>query len=729
MRIIFFIFSLVIYTSSYSQTYSKLLEPFDLIDNIMMDMEMQDDAILMVTRHRCDLDSTDNVVTGCLGLSKVSLDGEIGKSVLLDSLLSVGFNILSIFNEKILVAGHTGIAEGKRDIQLYEFDNNLNHIASYQTNMQSGNFLLNNGMLINPLDNSLLLFSQLWDTSNNFSNIIRFSSDIVETDSYSALRNSGDNDCNDLQFTSEGNLIYANPFNSGVGASAVRAQQIMVIDSAFNKIDSLEFDSFIQDRSGELRLLASSTGHVYCMTNRNPEGSVSPSHGHINKLSANLDTLLWTVKLPFNNLINERRYRIHDFEEAKNGDILACGRTWDASPNALQDQINNTFNGFLIRLSREGEIKYLRVFKLPHKQQEILPPGEFGIYHESSLWNIHELVDGRLILGGTATYGSAQIGQIIINEETQSFSWLMTVDENGCLDQEECQEVIEIDGEKRNASPIFPIGTRWTYEYFPETINPVNRQHSYIEYEITDTVRQNELLTYVIENNRGLPEERMIQGDNEVYFWDNNLSDWQLSYDFDAVSSYETQFGTPNFVTNTVVEIDTVEYFTFGERGIVNVDKVLIENNGTIEEPLSLAILERCGNLEGGLRLGLGQNLFDPFFQIGELRCFEQDSFFYNFNGLDKIPIPCDSTWVEVLNNVEDQLGSEIKVYPNPTFGMVYFDGIDVQSTAYQLYSIDGQIISSGILKENHIQIENKGVFVLKLFQNGKLYTTEIIRL
>ena len=719
--------SLTISIHSIGQTYSKILEPFDLTNNILRDMEVNDNAIYISTEHICDPDSTDNSTISCTGLSLVNLNGDITYSVLIDTLFPEGFNRLLLSDNQVLLTGHHHEDFIGRSTLLYKFTQDSLILDTMFSIRNDSLAVSNNNGLVKTKNGYLLYGNSL---SEHETKIDIFTADFngQKLNAIKFSRVAYDNDCHDLQFTVDGNLIYANPFSSGNGAGSVDGQQIMILDTAFNKLDSLEFDGFIKDRSGKLRLLASSTGHIYCMTNGNPEGSILPSHGHVNKYSADLDTLLWSVKLPFSNLINERRYRIHDFQEAKNGDILATGRTWDASPNALQDQINNSFNGLLIRLSPEGEIKYLRVYKLPHDQPDILPPSEFGVYYESSLWNIHELDDGRLILGGTATYSPWQLTAILANDETRSFTWLMTVNENGCLDDEECQEVVIIDGVIKKSQPIFPIGTQWTYEYLPEQINPNIIEHNYITYEVSDTLSENDTTIYIINNNRGLPEERMIQGDNEIWFLDSNLNDWQLTYDFDAMISYETQYGTPNFVTNTTVDIDTVEFFTFGERGIVDLDKVTITDNGTIEERLSLTILDRCGKLEGGLRLGLGLNLFDPFYQIGELRCFEQDTFFYNFSEFQDLTLPCDTTWFDVLDNVDNIIEDKVMIYPNPTTGSVYIDGIKLP-VSYQLYDSNGQIMRSGILKENDLLLKEKGTYIIRLKLEKKWSSKMVIRM
>ena len=484
---ILFIFCIVCSANLLSQTHSTLINPFDNIYNNMRSMVVGEDVVYISTEHFCSSETSGNSLISCTGLISVTLDGEIVKSVLIDSMFPEGFNRLVYENSKVYLSGHHHEEFLGRSTYLYEFSSdslNINSIIELENNHDE--IVNNNGILV--VDTTFIFYGSTILGDNSHSDIR--SVNIAEDISTRTIISRGliKNDCHDLQSTINGNLVYANSFKSN-GDSG---QQIMVLDSSFSKVDSIEFDNTIQDRSGVLRILASSSGHIYCMTNNHPFGSRFPAHGHINKFTRNLDTLEWSVKLPFNNLINERRYLIHDFYEAQNGDILASGRAWDSSPSALLDQVNNGFNGFLARLSPDGEIKFLRVYKLPHLSGDLLPEKDFGIYHETSLWNIHELEDGRIVLGGIATYNSLQLSVILPNDEVLSYPWMLVVQNDGCLVDEECQEVIVVDGIKNDGLPIFPLGTRWTYDFFPNPINPNTIETSYITFEVVDTIIQND---------------------------------------------------------------------------------------------------------------------------------------------------------------------------------------------------------------------------------------------
>ena len=726
MKRIFELTILLLLTNiSYSQTYNNLITYSDKIDNRSLDFTYSDSFVYISGAHFCLHDSLDNVRVNCNSILKFA-QNDILASVAIDSFASNGKNSIITHDQNIYFSGTTiPILEGRPNI-IERYDESLNKTFRKIINPFSNGVINNNGLIRNG--DFYYSFGNIVDTNMSFAHIQKLdtSFNVVWEKKYN--RSIFSNTCHDLQPTPDGNLMYVNDFFDNFGAGGDNGHQLMKIDLDGNKVDSLEFDFSTSSNNIIPSLLVSESGHVYFTTLNNPEPiSNLPSHGHINKYSPDLNTLEWSVQLPFNNRINERRYRVYDLHEAQNGDILACGETFDGSQSIFTDQVNKTWNGFFIRISPDGEIKNLRVYKTLHNNP-LLVPEDYGVYRESALFQIHEMPDGRIILGGTANYTPWQNGVIYPSGEIRSWIWMMTVNPNGCLDGEECQEVIIINGENQPWDPIFTLGTKWTYEYFPDPINPNHIIHSYITYEVTDTITENDTIVYIITNNRGLQEERMIQGDNEIWFWDNNLDDWQLTYDFDANNSYDTQFGSPGFITNTTAVVDTTEIFTFGERGVITLKKISVADNGTLEEPLKIDILERCGNLTGGLRLGLGLNLFDPFYQIGNIRCFEQDTFFFNFDSPPNSTIACDSVWTEILNSTSSDDQPVLNIYPNPTSNQIQIEGLE-KDEFYSLHSITGKLIDSGYTKNQVININEKGIYILNIRIDQLWYRKKIIRL
>jgi len=57
---------------------------------------------------------------------------------------------------------------------------------------------------------------------------------------------------------------------------------------------------------------------------------------------------------------------------------------------------------------------------------------------------------------------------------------------------------------------------------------------------------------------------------------------------------------------------------------------------------------------------------------------------------------------------------ADIKIYPNPSDGRIFIEGIE-PNTPFELFDIEGRLITSGTLNDNFLNLENKGISILKL--------------
>jgi len=360
----------------------------------------------------------------------------------------------------------------------------------------------------------------------------------------------------------------------------------------------------------------------------------------------------------------------------------------------------------------------------------LLPQDEYGRFRPSLLKDIKELPDGRFVAAGNVFVNNFQISAI--NEfETEAFHlWLLVVDENGCLDKEECEEMIVLDSIiDYDDTPIYTIGTKWTYDFIPKQISPFEILHSYITYEITDTMRKAGKLVYKIENNRGFPVEFMYQDYKDIYFWDEKLEDFQLTYDFDAQHSYSTKWTGICHKTDTIYADAIVEeIIPFGYWiegwGIRSIQKISISDNGSIEGDMKYDIIEYIGRKTGGLRLNLGYGLCD-FFQgtIGDIRCFEKGGtdIFANFRGNTYYRPPCDTVWTEIINSTENiEIGQSIIVHPNPVTHTLKLGNIDSTIKNYQLLNLSGQIIKQGeFIDEIDVSYLPSNTYLIRIFDDS----------
>ncbi|HPK09831.1 MAG TPA: T9SS type A sorting domain-containing protein [Saprospiraceae bacterium] len=738
MKTILSTFTFILLLSSLlAQTKSSKIVYEDFLDNQLLDLDLKNERFYVLSNHYCPtLDP--NVFESCSALHTGETLLELETSILLENKIITNLGNRSILATKdgLIFAGTKFKIETGRQYRIADFNSTLQ-----QKNLYSiGKDTLGIADVIGITnDNDSYYIYGIYQDINK-----TFWSYIVKTDTaYKVIwekkykRTDVNNGCSDLQLTQKGELIYINKYDLGGGANNDDGIQIIKLDTSGRVLDSLEIPGYYIDSFSNPPVLSAHDGSVYVFTKDYPYPYIFLQQGVINKYSENMDTLLWSLRLPFDNVFDERTYRVVDFLEAENGDILVCGQAFDASPHALIDTQDNSWNGFMARISPAGEIRWIRVYRVPH-DHPLLPIEEYGRYHQGRLWHMHEMADGRIVLGGTLDYTQKQLLEVIGPAgEVRSFIWLLMVNGDGCLDNEECQEVIVIDGEVHKAEPIFPIGTSWTYEYFPININPNQITHSYITYTVSDSTTVNDTTIYSVsviraEDTIARPAYQMIQGDHEIWFWDESLQKWQVNYDFNAVTSYPTQYFDQYWQTEfeTTVSIDSIYYYDFGDWGLQPVQNVSIDPNGTVEEPLEQSILENCGSLYGGLKLDLGRggliDSFDP--HTGKLRCFERGGFFHNFDNPPFPKIACDSVWVEIKSSTTHLEENEIKIFPNPNKGQVKIQG-DFKNINYRLFDMTGKLIQRGKSFDHSIEVPHPGIFILEIEMNDSWYKKKIIRI
>lgn len=91
-----------------------------------------------------------------------------------------------------------------------------------------------------------------------------------------------------------------------------------------------------------------------------------------------------------------------------------------------------------------------------------------------------------------------------------------------------------------------------------------------------------------------------------------------------------------------------------------------------------------------------------------------------NYRGSDQIGIR--NNFLIIVSDEGDIISSnldikgfdQVTVYPNPTSGEVYIDGIENLETPYSIYNIDSKLVSSGKLNEISLRGYPKGIYTLR---------------
>lgn len=695
------------------QTFSKIIDiDTNALRNYISDIIIVKDKLITQSAQFCHQDSSFFV---CGLMAKFKLNGELIKfrNNYFTNALYDGSNCLQFNNDVIYYSAN--LIEDRYDFTtIYNYDIQLNekNIMSF-TGAEGNSNIDNQGIYIN--DNRMYIYGSVRNHVNLSDSVQIIQTDIHGNEIWRKYYSYGSAslDINNLQATANGNLAFILQLQPPPGANTgFSGYQLMKIDTFGNVLDSFVFEDGGTRQPN--RLLTTSDGGYVFSSIQHPFDGVdifTTGYGLINKMDPELDTLEWSLILPNDQLVDGRHYRIWDYIEAQNGDIIACGMAYDNTDTELGTGIsdkNSTWNGFIVRISPEGNIVWLHLYKTPN---DLLPNEEYGRFRPSRLNKIIELPDGRLVAAGIVFINGSQ-SSALDEFETEAFHlWILVVDENGCLEGYDCNEIIRIN---TDFTKEYNIGNQWIYEEVYH-IGDGNNNIDFTSFEIQDTLFDGTHKKYILSN-----EDTFYIENDKMYFWDEYYQEYIMYYDWNETNSYDIKYYDQfrNSEEIATVLIDSISFKHFGDDSL-KVQHVSILNSGTKDEYKDV-VYEGVGAGFYGIKFLLGCGLCDYNPQTTKLRCFITDSMTYQF-----VPYACDSTWI--MTGISKTYLNKISIYPNPTTRKVHIKGIhkDIQ---YELYSITGELIYRGKTTGKSFSIPNQGVYFLRLNIGGEWVDKKVLK-
>ena len=242
----------------------------------------------------------------------------------------------------------------------------------------------------------------------------------------------------------------------------------------------------------------------------------------------------------------------------------------------------------------------------------------------------------------------------------------------------------------------FPIQSEWYYEI---VWDDGSTTYQYLEYE-SDTTIGTERPKIIVRTNTiydrnehaEVTHEYVYEENGIVYWWNKDLEDFTVLYDYDAEAGdeWEIKVGTESIL----VHVDSVGVF---------------EYDGDTRKMLHIS--DAGGLFSGDIVVGYGHltSFFpeklmrrDGSFTVNGLRCYwVEDALLYHNGDED-----CDAIYSEIHGVDEDSpsTGSgTLTVYPNPTDGILFVQTLRATSLPDQTYRITnlmGQILLTGRLPQ-----------------------------
>ena len=243
---------------------------------------------------------------------------------------------------------------------------------------------------------------------------------------------------------------------------------------------------------------------------------------------------------------------------------------------------------------------------------------------------------------------------------------------------------------------FFPLGTEWYYK-----IKHVNGAVTYQHLEYTaDTAVNSKRVKIITETNTMYDKstwtdyEYIYEDGDRIYWWNKDLEDFTLLYDFGAEAGDEWEING-GWYTITV-HVDGVEDMTLQGKTYR-----VLHVTDPIYQLFTGDII--CGIGHQKSFFPEGPMVKDYGYVVDGLRCYWQDGeLVLTMDGED-----CDAVYYE-LHGMDENDNASFTIYPNPTDGIIT---VESQSNAslqeYRITNVLGQTVQMGDLTGRQIDIRN----------------------
>ena len=458
-------------------------------------------------------------------------------------------------------------------------------------------------------------------------------------------RDGFENHCYQLQAMPDGNLVFRNDVRRAESPKSLDV--ITIIDTLGNIVKNIEFKDL--GNWSKPKLILDRSGNYYLNANFDPRLLFHDSRGGILKLNANHIDVDWHMIFPFDVFTNERQYFVSDFYEASNGDILTCGSIGYQDRN---DPSNGGTSGFIARVSPQGVLLWLRMYRIPNP----LYPDTRGYYKPSYLKQIEETPSGHILCIGGANQ----------REISGSFSqelWILTTDQNGCVEGYDCDSVVILSEKQEEVyHPFVDTTLRWHERQTDYHAGKTKTKKYKLDKDSTligPYFYHNVLFTFDKTNEQWDVSESYLR-ENDKKVWLNRKGKEYLLYDFDlnVSDTFESELLESN-----------------GKLVVTNIDSVLLDD-GSIRRRTTLQCVGPSGNcfplfwIEG---IGAECNTFnlrdacvDVIAESTKLLCFYQN------NELLWYDTTQTSCFISTSTKEVDELKGFIQLYPNPVYDILH---------------------------------------------------------
>jgi hypothetical protein len=196
--------------------------------------------------------------------------------------------------------------------------------------------------------------------------------------------------------------------------------------------------------------------------------------------------------------------------------------------------------------------------------------------------------------------------------------------------------------------------------------------------------------------------EYVYEENGKVYWWNKDLEEFTVLYDFGAEIGEEWEIKVGN--QSLVMHVEGVEYYVYEGTSY----KIMLVNDQS--NLFSGTIMCSIGHLTSFFPERLMTR--DKNYQVEGLRCYWRNGFLtYKYGDKD-----CDEVYQEYHNGIEEDGPSTgigtFTIYPNPTNGVltIQHSSFRIQNSAFRITNLIGQTVQTGSLNAETQQIDVSGL-------------------
>ena len=541
-RTIVYLLSITLSSYCYCQsTYSKKLV-LNGFDNKPRNSVILDDNNLVVP--------VINVLGNLSTILKINSSGQVSKQILVENQSITG---ITLFNGRIY-GSSVKSTNGIICAALVSFNTDLQDFIIETEICDSLYTAITEGVYKDG--NTLYLYGKEILLSTGVSRTTIYGIDIATKalkTSWKFKDKAAENYCFDFQKNSFGNFVYQNiPSDAFSGSQANIDRRIVEINADGDQLNYISFKDGDKDNNA---LIVLKDGEYLIASEESLFGRFLNPNGFVSKVKQDLTEIDWELKLPTDPHYDQRLYRTSDFLQLEDGSVMACGSVFDEIDDV---ELDHSWCGFLAKISNDGKLLWLKVYKIP----QFYDKGTYGKLANSFLFNLLKAQNGNFVMTGvTALIDSLNIEKAI---------WILNVDQNGCIEGEECTDIILLDSINKpylNQNIVTPY-TSWV-EKFEDTLTG-NIQ--YTKYQFSKDsfllgIKYYRQLLFNHDNSENFHNtERYFREENRRIYEIHNGVEYKM-YDFLIPIFYDT-----TELTNPITGI-SLKYMVFKR------DSLLLENS------------------------------------------------------------------------------------------------------------------------------------------------------